>query len=40
MCDDHVRLRTAGEEGAIYQMPLTLEVFSTLQMTLDLFITS
>lgn len=34
----HVKLRVAGEEGVIYQMPLTLEELSTPQMNLDIFI--
>jgi len=39
MCDNHVGFRIAGEDGVIYQMPLNLEVFSTVQMNLDFFIT-
>lgn len=38
MCGDHIKLRIAGEEGVVYQMPLTLELISTLQMNLNVFI--
>lgn len=38
MCDHHVRLRKTGEEGVIYQIPLTLKVYSALQMKVDVFI--
>lgn len=38
MCDHHVKLRRAGEEGVIYQIPLTLKVYSAVQMKLDVFI--
>jgi len=38
MCDRHVRLRRAGEEGVIYQIPLTLKVYSALQMKVDVSI--